>query len=1070
MSIKLYSASAGSGKTHHLTYEYLKKVLIKPDSFQQILAVTFTNKATEEMKNRILKELWMLASGQSSKMLDNLLQDFSKWDETTLRLKAQETLSNILYNYHFFNISTIDSFFQQIMRIFTRELGVQIGYNINLDSEEVITEAINNMLEKAGNSPQLTNWVYDYIESKINDGKGWNFRRGILQLGKEIIKEKFSDYYSELKGLVTDNEKTKNYLQKLNSIITFFEEHQIKKAIQTIEIISLNNLSMDDFSFGKAGVAGWIYKLPDEADKKPENRVKEAVFLNKGWYSKNTDASIKNSIEQCLADGLEQLTKELYQFHQDNIIKYNTAKLIKNYFFVLGLSSSIMEELAWLRSEKNTLMLQDVNVLLSKLTADNDVPFIYERTGNWLKNLFIDEFQDTSLYQWSNILPLLKNNTASGFENIIVGDVKQSIYRWRGGDWSLMLNKIFDQFDNESITKFRLEFNYRSSQQIISFNNALFSTIPSSLTAKLSDETENSEESVENTVFSDTIIQAYHDSIQEIPKNQQYPDGFVYGRFIESDRQTKWSSIALDLLKEQIIELTSKGFLPQDITILVRRHEEGKLIADFLLQNFDFNIVSKEVLSFSSSSSVSFLICSLKYLNSPDDNLNIAELLFLENEIIDKNGLSKVTDNLNDVIFKGGKSAWLYLLDTLHQNYKAFSLYDLCEKMISQSAVNLIDNEKVYLQSFLDIVLRFNTENSQDLTSFIEYWNENSNKLSIALPELNDGIKIMTIHKSKGLQFKVVIIPFCDWKIDHNSSHENIIWCQPKLDPFNTFPIVPVRYGEKMKNSIFSQEYYEEKLYACMDNLNALYVAFTRAERGLIFFSPASANDKFDTSGKILNNLIKNNQLPDIPDTCYNETELSFRYGEIKSQDSAIGISPSITNEFISTSDIHKFKQTAFRANYDDDTEYAPLHYGKFMHYVLSKIQTVDDIETTLDELKWKGEIDESEFVSLKVKLNELINQPLIKDWFSDNYQVFNEHPLIIPDSGIRIPDKVLIKDNCAIVIDFKFSEPKPIYIRQISDYMSLLKKMNYSVTNGYLVFIDKNGQITLNQADISAK
>lgn len=1065
MTLSIYSASAGSGKTHHLTFEYIKLALQHDDAFRHILAITFTNKATEEMKVRVLNELSLIASGVDTDIYNRLLTELSQFNEFQIRIKAHQVLRNILYAYHFFNISTIDSFFQQIMRIFTRELGVQLGYNLFLDGDMVMNEAITNMFDKLGGDNKLTRWLLMYLNEKMTEGKSWRIQKNISELAEEIIKESYAEYAEKLQYILSDHEQLKAYLSELNQIISEFELHQKQLAEKAILYYQSFGLTTDDFVYKNSGVAGWLEKLLTKPSEIPKARVIAAITDNSGWYSKSAHKNTILNIEKALETGLMQMTRDLYNFYHDKHPFYNTAKLIKNYFFILGITNEINNELAEIRSVQNILLIQDINHLLVRLTSLNNVPFIYERTGYWLKHLMIDEFQDTSVFQWRNLLPMLQNNIANADVNLVVGDVKQSIYRWRGGDWALMLKKVSDQIGENNIHRFTLNYNYRSCRQIVTFNNSIFTVLSESLKVLFLEKLKNDENTVLTDIdrsFANTISEAYKDVIQQLPENKVDNNGFVHADFIqEKDENGKgWKEFVLERLSNKISELINNGFLPGDITILVRKLKEARDISEYLLKNSTFQIISKESLLICSSESVKFLINSLCYMSNPSDKVNLAELII--NELV----LNKQTLNpelINQVLNNDYQTEWMIFLKHCKSSLNYYSLYSLLEELIACKKLNEIENEKAYLQAFLDVVIEYASNQMQDIQSFLDYWNNEGRNKSIKMPEMADGINVVTIHKSKGMQFKIVIIPFCDWDIDHNASLKNILWCKPQYEPFNKLPVVPVKYGIQMQNSIFRQNYFEEKLYAYMDNLNALYVAFTRAIDGLIFYCPINGNK--EKLGNFLSNLFITGNISEDLLQFYDAGKSTFRMGEfpvIKKEKSEIGNSKQYS--FISTPMIQKLRYSAFKANYEDIDFGLAVSYGSFMHKMISLIKTADDIQSVVELMERQGEVGAHEKSDLILKLNKIVNNEKISAWFTNDWKVLTEAGILVPGSTLRIPDRVLIRDHQAIVIDFKFSSPNPTYIRQLTDYMNLLKQMNYSPVNGYLIYISENEEIGVEQ------
>lgn len=1053
MVLTVYSASAGSGKTYRLTADYLKLCFNNPEDYKHILAVTFTNKATAEMKYRIISELHNIASGGDSLIFEEIAGLNPENSREYLRLRAREILRKILFAYHHFNISTIDSFFQKLMRSFTRELGIHVSYNVELESKKVLEEAGQRVINLASEDDHLTKWLTDYALDKMSEKQSWKFKEDILELSKESLNEVFGKYASNIIAVVSDSSLLNDVKLKLIDIKNEFESHQKKKSEQALEMISSAGLEIKDFNNKDRGVAGWLSKLVNEPDKSPGNNVKKVLDGEQAWYAKDTSAANKNSIEKLLSSGLSEKIQSLYEYYHQNIRKYNAAKITLKTLYVLGLMGYLTGELSKIRTENNILMLSDVNLLLRQLTKSEEAPFIYEKSGTWLNHLFIDEFQDTSGFQWDNLLVLVKNCLSSGFPNLIVGDVKQSIYRWRGGDWLLLLQKIYEDLGTFKIVSKTLEKNFRSCRQIVGFNNLLFSVLSENLSDAFVEEKQDEISDENDKQLADILRKAYRDVVQQVAEKNKDKNGLVRAEFLQTDETQSWKSKVNEKLVILLRDLMDKNYHQSDIAILTRTNEEGKQITEFLLEKTDFSVVSEETLALGSSLSVRFIICCLKYILDESDFLNLAEMYILHEKLVHQKIIE--FENLERLIFSKGNTEVVQRINDIRDNENILSLYSLIIALIRKFLLEELSEEHAYLTGFLNLVMDFSISQNQSVFDFLEYWEEKGCKQSVRVSENADGIKVMTIHKAKGLQFKIVIIPYCNWKIDHNPGYSQFVWCRSESEPFNLLPLIPLKYSNDMKRSIFHYEYYQEKLYAWMDNLNTLYVALTRAEDGMFIFSELKDRENISTVGDLLYLNIKQN-CPELTkhwnaeENVYHDGIL-LNLGDSEKQPEMTDIPFSGAGRNMNVLKTENYK------NPDDNRDnISKLETGRMMHIILSKIKTAADAVNIINELVLRGEIPERHKDIMLKWINEICHHPEINDWFTDNWEIITEQPILVPHSSHKIPDRIMIRGKMAVVIDFKFSEKHNKYREQVRAYADLIEKMGYSPVEAYLIYCNE--------------
>ncbi len=1069
----IYKASAGSGKTHRLTAEYLLLLFSSPMAYRHILAVTFTNKATEEMKSRIILELAKLAKGDKSDYIEELCRECNKQEEA-IREQARKVLTSILHDYSAFSISTIDRFFQQTMRAFTREIGLGGGYNVELDTNKVLAEAIDSMLydlERSENK-QLLDWLIRFSEEKIENGETWNIRSDIQSLSSEIFKESYKAFSDEIQADISDKGLLDDYKATLIKIIRDYEKRSQELGEKALNIMTNYQLKPEDFKGGARSTFFNCLKWANGEIKEPNDTFRKLPDDISAWYTKTTLAEIKSRIEEAFGNGLNNCVCDIID-HYDNSIIYQTAYEVNRYFFALGILGDVDKKIREYAAENNMMLISDTTELLNKIIQGSDSPFVYEKIGSRIDHYMIDEFQDTSGMQWSNFSPLVKDSLSAGNRNLIVGDVKQSIYRWRNSDWKLLDEQVGIDFGAEKIDQQSLDTNWRSYRNIIDFNNFIFETAPFLLQELFN---ENLLEEVMGRSlepFRSRIKKAYGESYQYLPEKEKKDsdEGHVKIEFIDTEENPNWQAYVLEQLPVVIEELQDRGYPLKDIAILVRTKKEGAEVANRLLEykgnsansKYRYDIISDEALFIKNSKSIKLVISLLKYLHNSSDNtlraLAVYEYQKFKNQLTAEDAI-RSHFSLNEE-FSEEISEEL-------ERIKELSLYEMTEEIFDLFKGAMEDNENIYIQAFLDMVLDFTIKKSSDLDLFLKWWEERGQNQTIYTPDGQDAIRIMTIHKSKGLGFKVVLMPFCNWEIDHRLT--TILWCQPKIEPFNNLKLVPVKYSQKLQNTIFAYEYFDEKLHAYIDNLNILYVAFTRAKEELIVFSP-KPKDRVKGINSVSSLLwscmfsfspvIENKNFIELNEYLDKETfvfELGGNFNKKREEKEKTGNEITINSlPNISFEERLKLKLS----NKYFFSEKGQREYGTLMHEIISKIVYLDDVEKTVEKYRLAGEITAQEYTEITDLFNQYLSDPQIAEWYSTDYRVLSEVQILQPNGKFIRPDRVMIKNGEVIVIDYKFGEKEEKkYHRQIKNYMAQIKKMGYETIRGYLCYISLNKTI----------
>ena len=1060
----VYKASAGSGKTFTLATEYIQLLIKNPLAYKTILAVTFTNKATEEMKIRILSQLYGISRQltDSQPYTEVICRALDASPEFVSR-QAGIALDHLLHNYSYFRVETIDSFFQSVLRNLARELELTANLRIGLNDTQVAELAVDEMIENLTAHDRVLQWLIEYINDHITDDKGWNIIGQVKSFGKTIFKDFYKENSQTLDQQITQAHFFERYTQKLREIRQAAQDHMRMYADAFQDTLDGEGLSIDDLSYGKGGVAGFFLKLEKGVFDESicGKRVTDCLEDAKKWGKKTTP--VYEHVVEVAETMLIPLLRQALDNRSQQYLLYQSAELTLRHLYQLRLLSSIERKVRELNEDANRFLLSDTQQLLHDLISDTDSPFIFEKIGTQLEHVMIDEFQDTSTIQWQNFKLLLQECMShEGSSNLIVGDVKQSIYRWRSGDWRL-LNHIEQQFQHpqELLTIKTLDTNYRSLQTIIRFNNAFFHAAA---------DIEYVQQQDLNDQAAEQLKAAYADVKQQIPATGK-EGGYVQVKLLSAE---DYQERTLEQLVDTVQRLLNEGVQPRDIAILVRTNASIPVIAKcFMEQMPEVKIVSDEAFRLDASLAVCTLIQALRLLTHPDDQLTKAQLVKTYQCEIKGNAIS------DDVLFPSQQS----LDDLLPQDYVhqmdqllSLSLYDLAERLYDLFHLEQLEKESAYVCTFFDQLCDFINENTGDIEVFLQEWEENIGKKTIQSDE-TDGIRLISIHKSKGLEFDNVIIPYCDWQLE--KTYGNILWCQPKTAPFDELPLVPIDYSQKgMMGTIYEKDYLAENLQNTVDNLNLLYVAFTRASRHLFVIGKRHAkNTRSALIEMCLPLVAQKMEGATIEGLEDDDADILFEIGSL-----SLSTKKETThseNVFLQPSQpelvrIHAYQHpTEYRqsnqsklfvkGDQEDDVQEGYIQLGSVLHQIFSTIKTVDDVHQAIARLQTEGILYNENITVDKLSdmLHKRLSDPRVADWFSHRWQIFNECTILsVDDEGKlleRRPDRVLTDGKEVIVIDFKFGHPKDEHQQQVQEYLELLREMGHPHVNGYLWYVYKN-------------
>ena len=1109
--LTVYRASAGSGKTFTLAVEYISLLVKDPENYQHILAVTFTNKATQEMKMRILSQLYGIANSlQSSQQYFNKVKEKTNMPDAVIRNNARAALTLLIHRYNNFRILTIDAFFQQVLRNLAHELGQTANLRVDLNNEEITEKAVDQMIESLEKGQPVLQWISTYINNSIEDDNGWNIIGKIKTFGTNIFKDFYKAHETNLKEQLSNADDFKVYETTLRK-----RRNDIRKTFNSKARSILNEIKNANLDIPSNYRSGLYKYLTDSAIAPLTNKPLKAGVLKanespQNWTSSKCAKADKQQIQTLAAEVLSAQLSELIAYNNDSWNEFQSIQLTLSHLSELRLLHAIADAVDNLTKDTNRFMLSNTQALLKELIADSDTPFIFERIGARLKHVMIDEFQDTSTIQWQNFQVLLANCMAQELsQNLIVGDIKQSVYRWRQGDWGI-LNNIEKSFAHQKIRLETLDYNYRSEKRIIDFNNAFWEQCVAN-TAK--------EVAQDDAEKAEIVQKAYEDVAQKTHKTTE--NGFVKISLYPSKSM---KDAALEELIETIKELFNNGYGGKNqskIAILVRSKSNIQDIVNALLQSFgnEINIVSDEAFRLDASLSVNIIVSAMHLLTHPDDVLTRGKLVKLYNQEVLKKPLTD-TDLLvsingsNNIDTKNIDKKERRKLATEQQMAKLNSqlppeyvanrelllglpIVDLVDKLFMLFGLDQLEGQSSYICTLYDTLNDFLKDHTADIDDFINEWENSLSSKTIQSDEI-EGIRIMTIHKSKGLEFDNVIIPFCNWEMEKKGT----LWCETKNKPapYNKLPLLPIDFSrDKLIGTVFEDDYKEEHFQNIVDNLNLLYVAFTRASKNLFVFGlrqgkttldniakgtpPGNRSYAIELALRQVSEQLQGSSLS-FPDDI--GSEIHFEYGtlapETHEKEHAVADNPFLIKPDKHIVSIATYPQAATFKQSNKSIEFVKgedidpsdrtryIKIGNVLHQLFSTIYTTADIPTRLNELEQQGIIYNDEITSaqLRTRIEDAITNPQVQEWFSKRWQLYNECTILEYNKDTNEmeehrPDRVMTDGKEFVVVDFKFGKEREEYKKQVQQYMEILIRMGHKKVSGYLWYVVKNNVVEVN-------
>lgn len=1035
MPLTVYKSSAGSGKTFTLVKEYLKLVLLEPKDFKNILAITFTNKATEEMKRRILSALLAIAEGSEEAMFQTLKQELAdRLDDKGIRSRANEAYELIIHNYGRFEISTIDSFFSKVLRSFARELDLPMSYELEMNTSLALSESIDQLFRSLDDNKQIRDWLVSFANEQMENDKSWNVDQNMAKLGKSLFSEAFQDGFKEVD---LNLDQLKELITTMRKTVRGYENQLKAYGNEALDLMSQQGLVVEDFKRGKTGVANTFRKLISG------NFELTATFLkvvngDDTWYTKTSQKVAE--IDSLVAGRFGNVAGDIVKYIADYQSEYNTARVLLKNMFSYGLLEELNKHLKNYRDEHNIMLISDNNLILKDILDEADAPFIFEKLGSYFKHIMIDEFQDTSNFQWSNLKPLVVNALSEDNNVLIVGDIKQSIYRFRGGNMNLLLSELkreLGAFYTQDSDK-NLKDNYRSLSEVVGFNNQLFGKLPTLIGAH-------------DTITEPDLFERAYDQHHQEAKGKT--GGHVRVRFYEKD-ETPWKVSALADLTITIKENQGLGFELSDMLILVNANGEIPNIANALL-NEGIPFINGESLKITQSDLVQFVLEVFRYLQSDYDEILLLNLITLYHQLSGQDAQAvffRARDNrmsLEEAEFPKE------FLEQKH-HLKQQSLFDLVSEVLL--IFDFTQYADVYIQQFQDVVLEQTQKGTNSINTFMEWWDNEGFETTVAANEKTNAVRIMSIHKSKGLEAPIVFIPFTHWTIIPPVRHQ--FWTRDLPDVYKDLKFVPLDYSKRsLSNSHFAAEFHKESAAFALDVLNKTYVAFTRA-REKLYISAPSGEVKTRTASPsaiqaLLWQILPQTETTELAESGYVDYVYGnsvHKVGVNESQSDAEAIEVYPASSYLQKLTIRNDSERFFMLQETGDAQNITI--GNQVHEVLSAINTTDDLEMVLKQMQQSGELDEKAVKAVATRIQKLFQDPNISPWFSDGYEVLNERE-VWHENRIHKPDRILTQGNKAVVIDYKKEKEAASHHDQVRRYMKAMRALGFDEVEGHLIYVE---------------
>ncbi|WP_162053072.1 UvrD-helicase domain-containing protein [Pontibacter pamirensis] len=1107
---KIYSASAGSGKTYHLTKEYLKLALQTPDPdyYRSILAITFTNDAAAEMKERILGALRNFndpdISEKDKKNSEHLLEGITAdlreaypedlVDKEEVRRRAKALFRQILYNYSDFSVSTIDSFVNKIVQAFTRELNIPHNFEVDLDSNTLVSTAVSLLLDKVSDrkGDLLSETLEQYALEKAREGKSWTMLPDdLMDFAKNLLNEQVYEAVTDLQQLTLED--FKKVREELKQVVQDVEAAVQATASEATEIIRNAGLSPADFYQSTRGICSYFNTWQKNVDLNYGNNYARTTIEEDKWYAGKINTATKAQIDQVKPE-LTALYQQIENIKEQYAETFTLIQAIVPHLYKVSVLNELEKCLQEIKRDKNTIHISEFNKRIIDIVLQEPVPFIYERLGEKYNHILIDEFQDTSVLQWNNLLPLVDNALASGHFSMVVGDAKQAIYRWRGGEMEQILHLYKEntkylyqnrrhghlieeryQTVDHALQPDTLKENYRSRVEIIDFNNELFTYISQGhqefrMFASIYDDNFQQQVPVGNDkrgghiqiMFTYPEDTNYKYDLNSCGRTDELYMGYAHPKTLSYDEST------LNIVLQLVEGARAAGYLLQDMAVLCRTNIKSKLIANFLKER-GFDIISQDSLSLQFAEVINLIISLFRVFNRPNDTLAKSEALYLvckvTLETIPDVGMTQRIAEIANVpdSLPFFEQLRVFGFDVQERESGNLSIYELTEKLIR--IFNLLDknNESEYLFRFLDLVLEYSLKYSNNLNNFLGYWDVQKEKLSINTPKNRDAITITSIHKSKGLAYPIVIIPFADWGTEPMT--RSLMWSQlPKeVSVTGKLRSVAVNISSKLEKTILADQYSTEVEKTFIENLNMLYVALTRPidrlyliGNGKDLLEDRKAARALEGSAKNVSHLLYRYL---VHKDMWEPNKFCYQLSKGTNQRTH---SPTDNNhtyhlEYLTATDWEQRLKIKQHANnvFDFETQAIQRQQNRKLHYALARTAFATELDQVLRQMVYEGIISDRDKPSLRQKLNEVLHHPKMAHYFSKNVVVEHEKEVLDARAYLYKPDRIVFDGDAVVLIEFKVPPPEPGHRNRLDHYAVRFRQLGYKKVKCVLYYFE---------------
>lgn len=1036
--LKIFKASAGSGKTYTLAKEFVKILIVQPYHYKNILAITFTKKATAEMKSRILAFLKEIKEDKNSKLTLEIIEEIKEEKAVDVSQNIQEqatkAINLILHDYGHFQVTTIDSFFQLIIRSFAKELKLPIGMQIEMDTDSVLHNSVIQLLEESETENEIAQWLEEYALNNIDNDKGWKIEKNIFTLSQELLKEEFlllNENFEQIRQ--PDFSKYKAIADEQQNIINIYKKNIQNKAKLAEEIIKESGINAKLCS---RNCLNSFIKNSKELSFDSYKTIRNVVFENANLVSNDNAKNYVEATAKIMSvwdNQLKVIIEDIINHHEKHISNYITARSIQKNIYSMALLDALSIKISEYRSQENVILITDASFFISKIADTEATPFIFEKTSSFINYILIDEFQDTSTLQWKSFMPIVIEILSKGYGlALIVGDPKQSVYRWRGGKMELIIKKVDDDLNNfTSLKKEKtLRNNFRSLTNIIDFNNVFFRT------------------TIETYKDFELLSKAYHEQEQTQTEEVKAKKngGLIRCDWIESSKNKKDSTLEDDeedketenkiliVLTERLYELNKKTNW-KDVAILVRTNKEGIKIANYFQQlEKPIPFVSGESLLIKNNLNIQLIIATLEYFISDE----VFYKYKLENFYCNYIGIKNYDEILyHKQSFEFEKRFKEFKISKHIKNNK---LIDIVHTLLHIYEMDKESN--AYIVRLLDDIYKFSQNKGHNIISYLYYWEEKKDKISVLPSETTDAVKIITIHKAKGLEYPIVILPFANWSLMPKAN--TIFWA--KSEVFKTEgQVMPLSYVKNLEQSEFKTAYLKEKEQSIIDNINLLYVAFTRAEKELhIFCKQKKANpDEAKSINDIITNTLNN----------------AFSENFVTDKSFILGTSANFEVKEKENNDANNLKLASINTNqnfqllsssYSDEN----TKKGDIIHHLVNNIHSLKMNKLDLYSIQRQYLLDDEAIVYYKNKLIEIFKLFIEKGFIQAENTYLYEKNFYYKNKVLRA-DLVIITPDENIIIDYKTGAEEDKHKTQINTYKKAYELMNKQKTKAFLLYTE---------------